>query len=482
LIHLYTVKFILIEIKGVIAVKMWSGRFTKETDELVEDFHSSISFDSRLYKQDIRGSIAHARMLGEQGIISKKESQLIIEGLKEIEREIDEGKILFSVDAEDIHMNIEKILTEKIGEVGKKLHTARSRNDQVALDMRLYLKEEIKVLMGLLADLQQTIIAKAEENLDIIMPGYTHLQKAQPVLFPHHLLAYFEMFQRDFERLLDCRKRTDVMPLGSGALAGTTFPIDREKVKEELGFSQISRNSIDAVSDRDFVLEFLFCASMIMMHLSRFCEEIILWSTDEFGFVEVDDAYGTGSSIMPQKKNPDVAELVRGKTGRVYGSLMALLTVMKSLPLAYNKDMQEDKENLFDALDTVKGCLRVFIPMLATLKIFPEKMYEGVKRGFTNATDVADYLAEKGIPFREAHEITGRLVLHCIERGITLGDLSLEELKKFSSAFEEDIYQRLSIESCVMRRDVPGATSPRQVSRALLESKKIIQLNKQRLV
>lgn len=463
-------------------MKMWSGRFTKETDELVEDFHSSISFDSRLYKQDIRGSIAHARMLGEQGIISKKESQLIIEGLKEIEREIDEGKILFSVDAEDIHMNIEKILTEKIGEVGKKLHTARSRNDQVALDMRLYLKEEIKVLMGLLADLQQTIIAKAEENLDIIMPGYTHLQKAQPVLFPHHLLAYFEMFQRDFERLLDCRKRTDVMPLGSGALAGTTFPIDREKVKEELGFSQISRNSIDAVSDRDFVLEFLFCASMIMMHLSRFCEEIILWSTDEFGFVEVDDAYGTGSSIMPQKKNPDVAELVRGKTGRVYGSLMALLTVMKSLPLAYNKDMQEDKENLFDALDTVKGCLRVFIPMLATLKIFPEKMYEGVKRGFTNATDVADYLAEKGIPFREAHEITGRLVLHCIERGITLGDLSLEELKKFSSAFEEDIYQRLSIESCVMRRDVPGATSPRQVSRALLESKKIIQLNKQRLV
>ncbi|NLO89905.1 MAG: argininosuccinate lyase [Clostridia bacterium] len=463
-------------------MKMWSGRFTKETDELVEDFHSSISFDSRLYKQDIRGSIAHARMLGEQGIISKEESRLIIEGLREIEREIEEGKTEFSVDAEDIHMNIEKILTEKIGEVGKKLHTARSRNDQVALDMRMYLKEEIKVIMGLLADLQQAIVDKAEKHLDVIMPGYTHLQKAQPVLFSHHLLAYFEMFQRDFERLLDCRKRTDVMPLGSGALAGTTFPIDRERVKEELGFRVISRNSMDAVSDRDFVLEFLFCASMIMMHLSRFCEEIILWSTNEFGFVEVDDAYGTGSSIMPQKKNPDVAELVRGKTGRVYGSLMALLTVMKSLPLAYNKDMQEDKENLFDALDTVKGCLQVFIPMLDTLKIFPEKMHREAQRGFANATDVADYLAEKGIPFREAHEITGRLVLYCIERGITLGDLSLEEFKKFSGAFEEDIHQRLSIESCVMRRDVPGATGPRQVSRALTESKEIIRLNRQHLV
>jgi len=461
---------------------MWSGRFTKETDELVEDFHSSISFDSRLYKQDIRGSIAHARMLGEQGIISKKEAELIIEGLKEIEKEIEEGKITFSVDAEDIHMNIEKILTERIGDAGKKLHTARSRNDQVALDMRLYLKEEINVLLDLIVHLQETIVAKAEENIDVIMPGYTHLQKAQPVLFSHHLLAYFEMFQRDYERLLDCRKRTDVMPLGSGALAGTTFPIDRERVKEELGFSEISRNSIDAVSDRDFVLEFLFCASMIMMHLSRFCEEIILWSTDEFGFVEVDDAYGTGSSIMPQKKNPDVAELIRGKTGRVYGSLMALLTVMKSLPLAYNKDMQEDKEGLFDTLDTVKGCLKVFIPMLKTIKIFPQKMYEEAQRGFTNATDVADYLVEKGIPFREAHEITGRLVLHCIKQRITLNDLSLEEFKKFSHAFGEDIFQRISIESCVMRRDVPGATSPRQVSQAILTSKKIIEWNRLHIV
>jgi len=462
-------------------MKLWGGRFEKDTDKLVEHFHSSISFDSRLYRQDIRGSIAHARMLGRQGIISEDDAERIIWGLKEIEREIEKGKITFEVEAEDIHMNIEKILTEKIGEAGKKLHAARSRNDQVALDMRLYLKEEIRKVAELLINLQQVLVERAEEHKGTIMPGYTHLQKAQPVLFAHHLLAYFEMFQRDLERLWDCEKRTDVMPLGSGALAGTTFPIDRESVRKELGFRELSRNSIDAVSDRDFVIEFIFSMSMIMMHLSRFCEEIILWSTDEFGFVEVDDAYGTGSSIMPQKKNPDVAELIRGKTGRVYGDLMALLSVMKSLPLTYNKDMQEDKESLFNALDTVKGCLMVFVPMLATMKVNPKKMYEGAKGGYTNATDVADYLTTKGVPFRKAHEIVGRLVLYCIERGIALEDLTLEELRKFYPDFEGDIYDRISIEACISKRDVFGATGPNQVEKALGTARHQIEANRQRL-
>lgn len=460
-------------------MKLWGGRFSKETDKVVEHFHSSISFDSRLYKCDIRGSMAHARMLGRQGIISLEEAQLIIDTLEEIEKDIEAGKIVFQEEAEDIHMNVETLLIQRIGETGKKLHTARSRNDQVALDTRMYLKEELRSVSSLLIGLQDILLEKANRHKEVIMPGYTHLQKAQPVLFAHHLLAYFEMFQRDLERLRDCFKRADVMPLGSGALAGTTFPLDREAVKEELGFAQVSRNSMDAVSDRDFVVEAVFDMSLIMMHLSRFCEEIILWSTDEFKFVEVDDAYGTGSSIMPQKKNPDVAELIRGKTGRVYGDLVALLAVMKSLPLAYNKDMQEDKENLFDALDTVKGCLAVFAPMVATLKVNASNMYRGAKGGFTNATDAADYLVGKGIPFREAHKIAGKLVAYSIERGLTLEEVPLDKFKEFSPAVGEDIYQALTVESCVRRRDVLGGTGTRRVEAALKEAGRIIRENEQ---
>lgn len=462
-------------------MKLWGGRFSKETDKLVEHFHSSISFDSRLYPWDIRGSIAHARMLGKQGIISPEEAQQIIRGLQEIQENIEQGRVSFEVEAEDVHMNIEKLLIEKIGETGKKLHTGRSRNDQVALDVRMYLKEELLAISCLLLELQEVLRKKAVEHANTIMPGYTHMQKAQPVLLAHHLLAYFEMFQRDIERIRDCYKRVDVMPLGSGALAGTTFPIDRKGVMEELRFAKMSRNSMDAVSDRDFVLEAVFDMGVIMMHLSRFCEEIIIWSTDEFRFVEVDDAYGTGSSIMPQKKNPDVAELIRGKTGRVYGDLTALLTVMKSLPLAYNKDMQEDKESLFDALDTVKGCLTVFTPMVETMKINVSNMYRQVKGGFINATDAADYLVGKGIPFREAHKIVGQLVSYCIEQGSTLEEIPLERLKEFSPVIEEDIYEAIAVETCVKRRDVFGGTGNERVKQALEETKKIIEDNKSKL-
>ena len=463
-------------------MKLWGGRFSKETDKVVEHFHSSISFDSRLYKGDIRGSIAHARMLGSQGIISPEEAGEIIRGLQEIEQDILQGKVAFEEEAEDIHMNIEKLLIDRIGETGKKLHTGRSRNDQVALDMRMYLKEELREISLLLLGLQEVLLAKAGESPETIMPGYTHMQKAQPVLFAHHLLAYFEMFQRDLERLQDCYKRADVMPLGAGALAGTTFPLDREAVRRELGFASASRNSMDAVSDRDFVLEAAFDMSMIMMHLSRFCEEIIIWSTDEFKFVEVDDAFGTGSSIMPQKKNPDVAELIRGKTGRVYGDLVALLTVMKSLPLAYNKDMQEDKENLFDALDTVKGCLAVFAPMVATMKISADNMRRQAKGGFTNATDAADYLVNKGIPFREAHRVVGQLVSFCIERGLALEELPVETFKEFSETIDAGIYDALAIENCVRRRDVFGGTGHHQVKAALEQGKKLLAENRERLV
>ena len=462
-------------------MKLWGGRFSKETDKVVEHFHSSISFDSRLYKCDIQGSIAHGRMLGRQGIITHQEAEDIICALKDIEKDIEVGKVVFEEGAEDVHMNVEKLLIERIGETGKKLHTARSRNDQVALDTRMYLKTELQSVSALLAGLQEILVDKAYQNEGVIMPGYTHMQKAQPVLFAHHLLAYFEMFQRDIERLRDCFKRVDVMPLGAGALAGTTFPIDRDAVKEELGFSLVSRNSMDAVSDRDFAVEAIFDMSMVMMHLSRFCEEIILWSTDEFRFVEVDDAYGTGSSIMPQKKNPDVAELVRGKTGRVYGNLVALLSVMKSLPLAYNKDMQEDKESLFDALDTVKGCLAVFAPMVDTMKINPGNMYRGASGGFTNATDAADYLVGKGIPFREAHKIVGQLVAYCIEHGLALEALPLETFREFSSSIGEDIYKVLAIENCVKRRDVFGGTGTKRVEAAMEEAKKIIQENEELL-
>jgi len=460
-------------------MKLWGGRFSKETDKVVEHFHSSISFDSRLYKCDIKGSIAHARMLGRQGIITPAEAEEITNALIEIERDLESGKAAFEESAEDVHMNIEKLLIERIGETGKKLHTARSRNDQVALDTRMYLKQELQSVAEMLAGLQRVLLNKAKDNIDAIMPGYTHLQKAQPILFAHHLLAYFEMFQRDIERLGDCFKRVDVMPLGSGALAGTTFPIDRDAVCEELGFSRVSRNSIDAVSDRDFVIEAVFCMTMVMMHLSRFCEEIIIWSTDEFRFVEVDDAFGTGSSIMPQKKNPDVAELVRGKTGRVYGSLVALLAMMKSLPLAYNKDMQEDKENLFDALDTVKGCLTVFTPMLETMKVNAAAMYQGAKGGFTNATDAADYLVGKGIPFREAHKIVGMLVAYCIEQGVTLEEIPLDKFKEYSPVIDSDIYDALKIENCVRRRNVVGGTGTDRVKEALEEASAIVRNNEE---
>lgn len=448
-------------------MKLWGGRFTKGTDKVVEDFHSSISFDQRLYREDIRGSIAHAGMLGRQGIISAAEAELIINGLQGILEDVEAGLVAFEVGAEDIHMNIEKLLTERVGDVGRKLHTARSRNDQVALDIRMHLKLEIQETQKLLGQLLQTLVDLAELHTETVMPGYTHLQRAQPITLGHHLMAYFQMFQRDADRLHDCYRRTDLMPLGSGALAGTTFPLDRSFVAAELGFAGITQNSLDGVSDRDFAIEFSAVAAIIMMHLSRFCEEIILWSSAEFQFVELDDAYSTGSSIMPQKKNPDVAELIRGKTGRVYGDLMALLTVMKSLPLAYNKDMQEDKEALFDAIDTVKGCLMVFTPMVRTMRVRPEKMARAARGGFTNATEVADYLAKKGIPFRKAHEIVGRLVLDCIQKGKALEELNLEEYKEASEVIEGDIYDAINIEKCVAARNVAGGPAPLAVAESV---------------
>lgn len=448
-------------------MKLWGGRFTKGTDKVVEDFHSSISFDRRLYKQDIRGSMAHARMLGQQGIISSEEAEMIISGLESILAGIEAGTVEFDQGAEDVHMNIEAILTARIGDVGRKLHTARSRNDQVALDIRIYLKDEIRDTAGLLLGLQEALLDMAENHTDTVMPGYTHLQRAQPVTYGHHLMAYFQMFRRDVGRLSDCRKRTDEMPLGSGALAGTTFPLNRKSVATELGFSRITENSLDGVSDRDFAIEFCAAASIIMMHLSRFCEEIILWSSAEFGFVELDDAYSTGSSIMPQKKNPDVAELVRGKTGRVYGHLIALLTVMKALPLAYNKDMQEDKEALFDAIDTVKGCLLVFTPMIETMRVRKEVMSRAARGGFTNATEVADYLAKKGVPFRKAHEIVGRLVLAGIEKGKSLAELSIGEYRQAAPEIEPDIYDAIDIEKCVAGRNIDGGPAPEAVSEAI---------------
>lgn len=456
-------------------MKLWGGRFAKGNDRLMEDFHSSIGFDQRLCKEDILGSLAHSAMLAKQGIISEEEGEIIAKALKEILAEIENGEVEFDVAAEDIHMNIETMLIAKIGDVGKKLHTARSRNDQVALDCRLYLLKETDNVIALLKDLEKTLISMAEEHTDTVMPGYTHLQKAQPVTFAHHLLAYFEMFLRDIGRLNDSKKRLSVMPLGSGALAGTVFPLDREFVKEKLNFDAISANSMDGVSDRDFVIEFLSAASLIMTHLSRFCEEIILWSTGEFAFVTLDDGYSTGSSIMPQKKNPDAAELIRGKTGRVYGDLITLLTVMKGIPLAYNKDMQEDKEALFDAVDTVKGCLMVFKPMLATLTIRGEEMRKKAEGGFINATDAADYLAERGVPFREAHAIIGNIVLSCEQEGKALKDLTIEEWKSFSPAFAEDIYDFIAIETSVRRRNIPGAPSPEQTKTALKNGKRRLE-------
>ena len=450
--------------------KLWGGRFTNETDSFTDHFHSSISFDKRMYEEDISGSIAHSAMLGKQGIIPMEDAELIGRTLAEILNDIENGNVEFDEKAEDIHMNIEKILIERIGDVGKRLHTGRSRNDQVALDIRMYVKKEITSIKSLIKALCETLNQMAEKNTCTIMPGYTHLQRAQPITFAHHVLAYVEMFKRDYERLSDTYKRTNSMPLGSGALAATTYPLDREMVANALKFDSITLNSLDGVSDRDFCLELLSDLSILMMHLSRFCEEIILWSSHEFAFIELDDAYSTGSSIMPQKKNPDMAELIRGKTGRVYGYLMGLLTTMKGLPLAYNKDMQEDKEGVFAAIDTVKMCLPVFTNMIKTMKIRKNNMYKAAKGGFTNATDAADWLVKHGVPFRDAHAIIGKLVLHCINNSTNLDDLSLEEYRSISPVFDESVYDAIKVEKCVEARNVDGGPSQEYV-------KKLISLN-----
>ncbi len=458
-------------------MKLWGGRFEKSTDKSVDDFNSSIRFDSRMYKQDITGSIAHAGMLGNCGIIPSEDAALIQETLKEILLDIENGKVQFEIDAEDIHMNIEKILISRIGDTGKRLHTGRSRNDQVALDIRMYLKEETLEIKGMLLELEKSLLKIAEANLDTILPGYTHLQRAQPITLAHHMMAYFQMFRRDIERLDDCYKRTNVLPLGSGALAGTTYNLDRHMVARDLGFDSITENSLDGVSDRDFAIELASCLSMVMMHLSRFSEELILWSSHEFSFVEMDDAYSTGSSIMPQKKNPDVAELVRGKTGRVYGSLITLLTVMKSLPLAYNKDMQEDKEAIFDCVDTVKMCLPVFTSMVSTMKIKGPNMYRAAQGGFTNATDIADYLVKKGIPFRNAHDIIGRVVLFCIEKNKAIDEMTMDEFKQFSDKIEDDVYTEISLETCVSGRKLPGGPAAETVKKSIEAGKKFIDFH-----
>ncbi len=447
--------------------KLWGGRFTKPTDRLVEEYTASINFDKALAEEDIQGSLAHVAMLGKCGIIPQKDADTIAEGLIKVLHKIEAGEVEFSVSDEDIHMNIEKHLIQEVGPVGGKLHTGRSRNDQVATDMHLYLRSRVVELTGLVQAVQQALIDQAKQHTDTIIPGYTHLQRAQPILFAHHLLAYVSMFQRDAERLIDSYKRINVLPLGAGALAGTTFPIDRHFVAEQLGFDCVYENSLDAVSDRDFILEFLSGASILMMHMSRLCEELVLWSSTEFGFVELDDAFCTGSSIMPQKKNPDVAELVRGKTGRVYGNLMGLLTVLKSLPLAYNKDMQEDKEGMFDTVATLDGALRLFAPMIATMQVRTGRMREAVNKDFSNATDIADFLVGKGLPFRDAHEVIGKTVLYCIENGKYLLDLTLEEFKTFSDLFDEKIYDVLQPENVVNARNVYGGTAKPQVEAAI---------------
>ena len=445
------------------AGKMWAGRFTKEVDERVNDFNSSISFDHRMYKQDIEGSIAHATMLGECGIIDIEESRKIVEGLKGILADIDSGKLQFDLTAEDVHMFVEAELTARLGDTGKRLHTARSRNDQVALDIRMNLKVEADEIIALVKELEETILNMAEKHLTTVMPGYTHMQRAQPITFAHHLMAYANMLLRDLGRLEDCKKRLNIMPLGSGALASTTYPINRQRVCDLLGFDEITQNSLDGVSDRDFCIELTSAISVLMMHLSRFSEEIIMWCSWEFKFVELDDAYATGSSIMPQKKNPDVTELIRGKTGRVYGDLNTLLVMMKGIPLAYNKDMQEDKEAVFDAVDTVKLCLKTFIPMLDTMTVLKDNMRNAAARGFINATDCADYLVKKGMPFRDAYKITGTLVHTCIELGCTLETLPIEEYKKLTDTFDNDVYDAISLDTCVMQRKAAGGPAPESV-------------------
>lgn len=450
--------------------KLWGGRFSKDSDKLMEDFHSSISFDQKLYYWDIQGSIAHATMLGNVGVITKEEAQTLVQGLRDILEEIEEGKVTFNPSDEDIHMNMEVLLTQKVGDVGKKLHTGRSRNDQVAVDMRMYLRHEVMTIQAQLIEFLETLIDIAKKHLETAMPGYTHLQRAQPITLCHHLMAYFEMFKRDYQRLDSWLERNNIMPLGSGALAGTTFPLDRNQTAQMLHFDAPCLNSLDGVSDRDFALEFLSDASISMMHLSRFCEEIILWASQEFAFIDLDDAYSTGSSIMPQKKNPDVAELVRGKTGRVYGSLLGLLTTMKGLPLAYNKDMQEDKEGVFDTVDTWKKCLLIFERMLATATFKEANMRRAAAGGFTNATDFADYLVTKGIPFRDAHAIVGEAVAYCIMNEKALDDCSMDEFKAFSALIDEDIYDKISIDTCIHKRQTIGAPSPQQVQFAIQQN------------
>lgn len=439
--------------------KMWKGRFTKSATQSANEFNASIQFDQRFYAQDIQGSTAHARMLAKQGILTAEEAEAITSTLAAIKEDIEAGKIEFTIENEDIHMNIEAVLTERIGDTGKKLHTARSRNDQVAVDFRLYMRQEIDLIIALVEKLKEALYKIAEGNQETIMPGYTHLQRAQPVTLAHYMLAYYQMFSRDASRLADCRKRLNHLPLGSGALAGTTYNTDRDFLAKELDFDGICPNSIDAVSDRDFALEFLSDASILMMHLSRFCEELIIWNSTEFGFIDMDDAFSTGSSIMPQKKNPDMAELIRGKTGRVYGDMITLFTLMKSLPLAYNKDMQEDKPPVFDAVDTLKASIGIFTEMISTITFNKDTMRAAVKNGFMNATDAADYLVRKGIPFRDCHEIIGRIVLHCVNNNTAIEDIPLETLREFSDKFDEDIYENITAEACVNAKKSKGSTS-----------------------
>ena len=447
--------------------QLWGGRFTKETDKLVYNFNASISFDQKFYAQDIRGSIAHVTMLQKQGILTKEEKESIIEGLKGIQADVENGTLEITDEYEDIHSFVEANLIDRIGDAGKKLHTGRSRNDQVALDMRLYTRDEIEALDTLLKELLEVLLKLMKEHIETYMPGFTHLQKAQPVTLAHHLGAYFEMFKRDRLRMKDIRKRMNYCPLGAGALAGTTYPLDREYTAELLGFDGPTLNSMDSVSDRDYLIEMLSAMSTVMMHLSRFCEEVIIWNSNEYQFVEIDDAYSTGSSIMPQKKNPDIAELVRGKTGRVYGALVSLLTTMKGIPLAYNKDMQEDKELVFDAIDTTKGCLALFTGMLRTMRFRKQRMEDSAKNGFTNATDAADYRGNHGVPFRDAHGIVGQLVLYCIDKNIALDDMSLEEYKAISPVFEEDIYEAISMKTCVEMRNTIGAPGKSAMEQAI---------------
>jgi argininosuccinate lyase len=448
-------------------MKLWGGRFTKETNQLVHNFNASLSFDQKFYEEDIAGSIAHVTMLAKQGILTQEDKDSIINGLTGIRDDIRSGKLIIDEEHEDIHSFVEAHLIERIGDAGKRLHTGRSRNDQVALDMKLYTRKEVLEMNDLLKELLESLLKIMKENTDTIMPGFTHLQKAQPITLAHHMGAYFEMFKRDRSRLHDIHERMNYCPLGSGALAGTTYPLDREYTAQLLDFAGPTLNSMDSVSDRDYLIEFLSAMSIIMMHLSRFCEEIIIWNTNEYQFIEIDDSYSTGSSIMPQKKNPDIAELVRGKTGRVYGSLVSLLTTMKGLSLAYNKDMQEDKEFVFDAIDTTKGCIVLFTGMLNTLTFRKDKMRASAEGGFTNATDAADYLVNHGVPFRDAHGIIGQLVLYCIDKNISLGEMTLDEYKAISPVFEEDIYDAISMETCVDKRNTIGAPGPKAMQQVI---------------